>query len=76
MNVLQLAAARRLPEDTAAVLRAFADDAESGRLTEFTYAYVRDGCYGTGSASSLSETVVLTSILHDWAVRRMRGEAG
>ena len=69
---MEIVALKRPPSDLAARLRELADQADAGRLTEDVIAYVSDECYEFTYGASLSQCVVMASLLHQNCVDRMR----
>jgi hypothetical protein len=72
VNVVKLAQRSPLPADTPAALRRLADAIEAGACTAFVAAAVVDGQYEFHRPSSLTDSVVLSSLLHDSCVRAFR----
>lgn len=63
---------RRPPNDLAATLRGLADQAESGEITGAVVACIANGNYEFVYASSLSDGIVLSAMLHQNCIDRMR----
>ena len=69
---MEIVALKRPPSDLAAHLREMADLADEGRLTEAVIAYTADGCYSFTYGASLSQCLVLSILLHQNCIDRMR----
>lgn len=67
-----LVAIKKPPSDLAGHLRAMADKADAGELTEVAIGYVLNGSYEFTYGASLAQCIVLSSILHQNCVDRMR----
>ena len=67
-----IAPVKRAPSDLADKLRALADHADAGELTEAVIAYVRNDYYEFVYAASLSQCIVLSSMLQQTCVDNMR----
>ena len=69
---MEIVALKRPPSDLAARFRELADQADAGRLTEAVIAYTADECYQFTYGASLSSCLVLSSLLHQNCLDRMR----
>ncbi len=69
MNIVSL---KRPPSNLAAELRALADQAEAGKVTDAVVAYVSNDERGFIYASSLSECLVMATLLKQNCIDRMR----
>lgn len=69
MNIVPL---KKPPSDLAQRLRELADLADEGRVTGATMAYVCDGQYEFLFASSLSDGIVLSTLLQQNCIDRTR----
>lgn len=62
-NVTALAPRNRMPSDLPAVLRELADQVEAGRVTGFVAGSIIDGEYRVNCAGSLTDNLVLATLL-------------
>jgi hypothetical protein len=62
-----------LADDTADVLRDYANKVESGEITSMVLACVENGEYKLMRFSSLTESLVLSDLLHDSFLRQFSG---
>lgn len=69
MNVVQF---KRSPSDLAQRFRELADLADKGGLTDAVVSFIGDGHYGFVYGASLSDCIVLSSLLHQNCIDRMR----
>ena len=69
---MEIVALKRAPSDLAVRFRELAEQADDGRLTDAVIAYVSGDCYEFTYGASLSLCIVLSSLLHQNCVDRMR----
>ena len=69
MNIVRL---KRPPSDLADTLRRLAEQAESGDLTDMVIACIANSGYEFVYASSLSDGIVLSTMLQQNCIDRMR----
>lgn len=70
MNSIRLI--KRAPGDLAETLRRIADQVDSGEVSSANMVYVANGNYEFVFASSLSDGVVMSALLHQNCIDRMR----
>lgn len=69
---MNIVAIKKPPSDLAEHLRAMADKADAGELTEVAIGYVLNGNYEFTYGASLSQCVLLSALLHRNCIDRMR----
>lgn len=69
---MNIVAIKKAPSDLASHLRAMADMADEGRITSVVIAYICDGNYEFTYGSSLSDGIVMSALLHQNCIDRMR----
>ena len=69
---MKIVSLKSAPSDLSALFRELAEKADDGRLTSAVIAYVSDDCYEFAYGASLSQCVVLSSLLNQNSVDRMR----
>ncbi len=72
-NLTVLKQTPRLPSDAAAQLRKIADSIDAGETTELCAAMVTNGSYEFLFVSSLTDSLVLASLLQHRCVERFSG---
>jgi hypothetical protein len=72
MKLINFPKQLNISEDTSQSLREIADAVDSGEVTQIVLACVRNDEYEIRQFSSLTDSVVLSSILHDTIVRGFR----
>ena len=63
---------KQAPEDLSQRLRELADEVDKGYITGMVVAYVGDGEYSFVFGTSLSESIVLSTLLKQSSIDRMR----
>ena len=71
MNIIMM---KRPPSDLAARLRKMADDIDAGLLTDIVIASVTSGNYEFTYGASLLDCLVMSDLLHQSCIDRMRRE--
>jgi hypothetical protein len=72
MKVIEGGFGNKAPSDLANVLREMADSVERGDITALVAAYVENGEYLFTYGASMSQAVVLSSMLQDQSIQRMK----
>lgn len=72
MKVIEGGFGNRAPSDLADVLREMADAVDRGKITALVAAYVQDDEYLFTYGTSMTQAVVLSSMLQDQSLQRMK----
>lgn len=72
MKVIEGGFGSRAPSDLANTLREMADAVERGNITALVAAYVENDEYLFTYGTSMTEAVVLSSMLQDQSIQRMK----
>ena len=72
MKVIEGGFGNRAPSDLANVLREMADAVDRGEITGLVAAYVHNDEYLFTYGTSMSQAVVLSSMLQDQSIQRMK----
>lgn len=71
-NIKEVKFGKRAPEDLAQRLRELADEVDEGKITGMVVAYVHEDQYQFMFGASLSEAIVLTTLMQQTNIDRMR----
>jgi hypothetical protein len=72
MKVIDGGFGKQVPDDLSKRLREMADEVDKGDITGMVVAYICDGDYSFIFGTSLSESIVLSTLLKQSSIDRMR----
>jgi len=72
MEVIDGRFGKQVPDDLSQRLRELADEVDKGYITGMVIAYIGDAEYSFVFGTSLSESIVLSTLLHQSSIDRMR----
>lgn len=74
MKVITPKFGKKTPDDLPMILRELADAADRGEIECFVAAYIQGNEYEFHISASITDSIVLATMLQDINIRRMRNE--